>query len=79
MSPRRHLRDGLLGVLLALAAFAGVLWQVGASDAAPGERPAPDAGPRLLCPLHPEPALGAQAAGSSSTFVQPGRRSTKAS
>jgi len=55
----RGLRDALIGLLLTLAAFAGVLWQLDQSGALHGaDARAPAAHeervslPRLICPLH---------------------------
>jgi hypothetical protein len=83
MSPaRRHVRDALLGLLLALAAFAGVVFQPGGTGAGAGEPRAAGtapAVPRLVCPLHPAPPLEAQAVGSSASFSRPGRGWSKAS
>jgi hypothetical protein len=46
----RRLRDGLLGLALALVTFLGVLWQVNEAGALGADDR--DSLPRLICPLH---------------------------
>jgi hypothetical protein len=46
----RRLRDVLIGVLLTLVTFLGVLWQVNEAGALGSKDP--DSLPRLVCPLH---------------------------
>jgi hypothetical protein len=46
----RRLRDLVLGLVLALVTFLGVLWQVNESGALGADDR--DSLPRLVCPLH---------------------------